>query len=287
MMRISSGAYMWLTVAALSPTVAASVYLYGDGVWVRVILATVAAVAAEWLCLRVRRAAVDGGALGSAVIAGCIIGLCVPPLSPWYVPFSAALAGIILAKHCYGGLGNNPFNPAMAGYALALVAFPGQFGGWLGDGEDIWRSLFAAADSDAVSTPTPLTAVRLSLTPVLPSPLIAAAAAGGGAVLLALRIADWRLPTAFLAGAAASNALLDADWRLLLHGGLVFAAFFVVTDPVTAAATARGRWLYGFFVGALAVWLRVRGVHADGIAFAVLLGNMLAPLCDALTQRRR
>lgn len=268
---------MWTVAAAMLPAGAAAAFAFGGGVLLQVGAAVVAALLAEAGCLVARRQSVAALADGSAVVCGMIVGLSMPPLAPWWVAVFAAVAGVALAKHCYGGLGNNPFNPAMAGYALAFVCFPAEFAAW----------------PDAAASPTPLLGAQLaapaaSAAPVFPPWWLPGAAVLGGAALLALRIIDWRLPVAFLLGAAGA-ALAFGELSPLRHwqfGGLMFAAFFVVTDPVTAAVTPAGRWLCGAAVGALTVWLREHGVHADGVAFAVLLGNMLAPLCDRAARRR-
>ena len=266
---------MWITIAAIMPAVATNVYFYGGGVLWQIFIAVVAALVVEALCLYWRRLAVSGDDYGSAILTAVIIGVCLPPFAPWFVAITATTIAITLVKHCYGGLGNNPFNPAMAGYAFVFVCFPAYFNGWLVDGV-AWEAIFIGAE--ATTTPTPLAAERLGqpLVASWQASAFAAAAAIGGIVLLILRIADWRLVVGFLAAGWA----VAGDWQALLPGGFVFAAFFVITDPVTAATTSAGRWLYASIVGVLAMWLRNHGAHIDGIAFAVLLGNLLAPLLD-------
>ena len=263
---MKTAAIMRAVAAALIPAACAAIYERGEGALWQIALAVSGCVVAEAVCLRLRRLQVVPFLQdGSAAVAGIIIGLSLPPHAPYYVAIAAAFFAMALAKHCYGGLGNNPFNPAMAGYALAFISFPGDFGGW----------------ADAVSMPTPLAAARLEVSPPQVSYLFPFACAAGGAVILILRAADWRLTAAFLAGAF---LFAGGEWRSLLPGGLILAAFFVITDPVTAAATARGRWIYGFAAGALTAILRDIGPHTDGIAFAILFCNMLAPLAD---MRRR
>lgn len=260
------------TVAvALAPAVCAAVYERGAGALAQVLLAVLGCAAAEAACLRLRGKPPGALADGSAAVAGIIIGLSLPPLAPWHVALAAAAFAMAPAKHCYGGLGNNPFNPAMAGYALAFVSFPADFGNW---GGAPWTAVFFPAD--AQSTPTPLLAARLGAEPPPPSYWFPAACALGGAALLLSRAADWRLAAAFgggvlLAGGGAAD---------LAAGGMMLAAFFVITDPVTAAETPGGRILYGAAAGALAVTLRRHGLHADGIAFAVLFCNMLSAPFD-------
>lgn len=268
-------AIMWGVAAATLPVLATSAFFYGAGVWLNLAAALAAATAAELLCLHLRRQPLAAAADGSAAVCACILAVALPPAAAWFVAASASASAITLAKHCYGGLGNNPFNPAMVGYALVFLAFPQHFADW--------------SSADATSHPTPLAAARLdaadaSIEAAPHGPIALASAVAGGA-LLAARLADWRLTAAFALGAAAVHAALGGAWQMLAHGGLVFAAFFVITDPVTAAATRRGRWLYGAAVGALAVWLRARGAHTDSIAFAVLIGNLLAPLCDLISDK--
>ena len=269
-----TAAIMRITALTMTPALAAAVWLYGIGVLLQVAVAVVAAVLAELLCLHLRKQPLSVALDGSAAVAGMIIGAALPPLAPWFVAAFAAVCAMTLAKHCYGGLGNNVFNPAMAGYALAFVSFPRHFDNW---------------NVDTIGSPTPLAAARLpdiadnvySLSPILP-----AACALGGLVLLLLRISDWRLSGGFILGAALVAAVYG-DVATLLTGGLAFAAFFVITDPATAATSWRGRLLYAFVAGALVVWLRKAGIHTDTIAFAILAANMMAPLCDKVCNARR
>ena len=179
-----TAAIMRITALTMTPALAAAVWLYGIGVLLQVAVAVVAAVLAELLCLHLRKQPLSVALDGSAAVAGMIIGAALPPLAPWFVAAFAAVCAMTLAKHCYGGLGNNVFNPAMAGYALAFVSFPRHFDNW---------------NVDTIGSPTPLAAARLpdiadnvySLSPILP-----AACALGGLVLLLLRISDWRLTQA-------------------------------------------------------------------------------------------
>ena len=267
-------AMMWAVAAAMLPAIFAAVVERGIGALWQIAFAAGGCILTEALCLRIRRLPIRATiGDGSAAVAGIIIGLSLPPLAPMYVAMCAAVFAMALAKHCYGGLGNNPFNPAMAGYALAFVSFPGDFGGW--------HAAEIGAHADAIGMPTPLSAARLGESAAAFSYWFPLACIVGGAALLFLRIADWRLTASFLAGAFLCSG---GDWQNLFWGGMMLAAFFVITDPTTAATTSRGRWLYGFAAGALSALLRERGMHSDGIAFAILFCNMLAPLAD---MRRR
>ena len=213
---MKTAAMMWTVAAALVPAAAASALAFGEGVGIQLAAATFAAVVAEVACLAVRRVALSAAADGSAAVCGMIVGLSVPPLAPWWCAAFAAAAGIVLAKHCYGGLGNNPFNPAMAGYALAFVSFPSEFSAW----------------ADATAAPTPLLGAQLSAGAggvggsVSPWWLSVATVAGG-MILLALRIADWRLPVSFLLTVVAAAMLFGemSAGRTCEAGGCVGGVF--------------------------------------------------------------
>ncbi|MDM5148163.1 RnfABCDGE type electron transport complex subunit D [Candidatus Persebacteraceae bacterium Df01] len=275
---MKTAALMRTVIAALLPVVVAAIYERGAGALLQVVLAIGGCLLFETLCLVWRRQPVTATLVdGTAIVAGIIIGLSLPPLTPWYVSIAASAFAMVLAKHCYGGLGNNPFNPAMAGYALALVSFPADFDGWAT--ASVLNVVFGGAD--AISSPTPLTARQMGVAVPVITIIFPLSCIIGGAILFLRRAADWRLTSAFLLG-----VVLVGGADTLLAGGTLLAAFFVITDPATAAVTVRGKWLYGLTAGALVVWLRADGQHTDGIAFAILICNMLAPLMDRIVRWR-
>ena len=274
---------VWLSMI---PAAGAAAFRFGGGVLWQIALCAAAAVCAEAFCLRLR-GALDGrrffasADFFSALVAALIVALSLPPQAFWAAGAGAAFFAVAVAKHCFGGLGANPFNPAMAGVALAVVAFPGEWSEWPAARTGLWESariVFSnPPPADAVSTATPLTARRLAgTTPAwqIDWPF-ALAVCGGGAFLLWRKIADYRLVAGFCAGAAA--AALVASWLdenaipVVAHfawGGFLFAAFFVVTDPPSAATGRGARWLYAVGAGAAVVWLRENGADADAVAFA-------------------
>ena len=286
---------VWLSMI---PAAGAAAFRFGGGVLWQIALCAAAAVCAEAFCLRLR-GALDGrrffasADFFSALVAALIVALSLPPQAFWAAGAGAALFAVAVAKHCFGGLGANPFNPAMAGVALAVVAFPGEWSEWPAARTGLWESariVFSnPPPADAVSTATPLTARRLTgATPAwqIDWPF-ALAVCGGGAFLLWRKIADYRLVAGFCAGAAA--AAIVAAWLdenaipVVAHfawGGFLFAAFFVVTDPPSAATGRGARWLYAVGAGAAVVWLRENGADADAVAFAILAANALAPAID-------
>jgi electron transport complex protein RnfD len=221
-------------------------------------------------------------------------------------------AAMVFAKHLYGGLGHNVFNPAMVGYAVVLICFPRELGAWPGVGGASlgvsWRGIFGVElPWDTLAQATPLDHVRNALSQglTLSEALTRAQAHDGhawialgffigGLVLLWRRVIAWQVPLGALVGAALVALplwLIDSDrhaspWFHWSAGALMLGAFFIATDPVTGAATPRGRLVFGLGVGAMTLLIRSFGAYPDGIAFAVLLMNGVAPLLDRTLQPR-
>jgi len=230
------------------------------------------------------------------------------------------LSAIVVAKHLYGGLGYNPFNPAMIGYVVLLISFPREMSTWLiphGVGQtqvmtlvETLRAIFVGVpEVDGLTGATPLDVLRtqmglgLSVAEIRNSPVFGLvsghgwewAALGfllGGLWLVYSRAADWRIPAGMLGGLAIISTVFylinpqqyAPPWFHLWSGAAIFGAFFIATDPVTASATPRGRLIYGAGIGVLVYIIRAFGGYPDGVAFSVLLMNIAAPTIDLYTQ---
>ena len=324
----SVGRIMRLVLYALVPAVIMHVMFFGPGMIVQIILGTITAVAAEALVLKlrgkpVRRFVTDG----SAVITSTLLAMCLPPLAPWWLIVSAVAFAILLAKHLFGGLGANPFNPAMVGYAVLLVSFPAQLTQWLppqiaglqtvdlGIAETL-RAIFTGAlpdrlTWDAITSPTPLDALRtnLSMGQTMQEASSSAifgvfggrgwdwinlATLAGGVWLFATHVIRWHIPVALLAGLAVPSAVMysidpgsyPGPLFHLTGGASMLGAFFIATDPTSAATSDRGRLVYGFGIGLITYVIRTWGGYPDGIAFAVLMMNAAVPLIDRYTVPR-
>jgi electron transport complex protein RnfD len=258
---------------------------------------------------------------GSALVTAALIALTLPPLTPWWVTAVACLFAMVFAKHLYGGLGYNIFNPAMVGYVVVLISFPHYVANWLvaDIGADpiqlfsffLHGELPAYAGVDAYSGATPLDSIKMQLgqmktmKEIMVQPAfgwlagsgwawINLAALAGGLWLLFKKVIRWHIPAAMLGSMAFLYLVLyalDPATHIspvigLFSGGTMLAAFFVATDPVSAAASERGKIIYGAGIGALCFAMRQWGAYPDGIAFAVLLMNMAAPLIDRYTLPR-
>lgn len=315
-------AVMRKVAAALLPGIAIAVWAFGIGVLVQIALAVATALATETACLRLRGYPVKPFLKdGSAVVTACLLALSIPPLAPWWLVVLGTFIAIGLAKHLYGGLGQNPFNPAMVGFAVLIVSFPAQMSRWAAPLMLAQPDLSALAQIayvftgqlplafDAIASATPLDAVRtgllqhLNLGEILHAPLFGGAggvaqqwiSAGyllGGLYLWQQKIISWRLPLAFLAGLGltatvfwlADPAHYASPLFHLLSGGAMLGAFFIITDPITSPTTPRGQLIFAALAGLLAYLIRTQGGYPDGVAFSVLILNIAGPFIDQYTQ---
>lgn len=325
---------MMLVCFATVPGIITQCYWFGSGTLIQVLLAIVAALLSEALVLQLRkkspRAYLNDN---SALLTGLLLGISIPPIAPWWMVVLGTFFAIIIAKQLYGGLGHNPFNPAMIGYVVLLVAFPVQMTTWLpphtlaatplGPLDSLNLILHGITGSgqtlqdyrlgiDGISQATPLDSFKTGLHSgqsagsLLQLPLFSGTLAGvgwqwvnlaylaGGIFLLARGTIRWHMPVAFLATLVLCSTLgwlISPDQNLppltmLFSGATMLGAFFILTDPVTASTTDRGRLIFGALVGLLVWLIRTQGGYPDGVAFAVLLGNITVPLIDYYTRPR-
>jgi electron transport complex protein RnfD len=318
--KASVQSVMLQVLAALLPGIAAYVWVFGPIILLQIAIATMTALIGEAFILKLRKKPI-GLFLsdGSAIVTAWLIALSFPPLAPWWLIVVAVLVAIVIAKHLYGGLGQNPFNPAMIAFAVCIVSFPALMSQW--PPVDLKASLseqmalvFGLIPRiDAMSGATPLDALKTALkmsegattvASVLADTSIFGRFAGrgwewimagyllGGLWLWQRKIISWHAPAGFIGGIA---LLAGALWLWqptafadplfhVLSGGAMLGAFFIVTDPVSGCTTPRGKLIFGFSAGVLAYLIRVFGGYPDGVAFAVLLLNICVPLIDMYTQ---
>lgn len=326
--NISVHDMMFKVLYALIPGALASIYFFGWGVLFNLIIAISACLSTEAVILKIRQREVYTTLMdGSALLTACLLALALPSLAPWWLTVIASLSAIAVAKHLYGGLGFNPFNPAMVGYIVVMISFPLEMTLWstpmgVNDGWPDFSTTFNwvflgtlpfAETIDSISMATPIDLIKTQLNQlhdisetrnnVKYSALFSSISGtgwqwvnllflAGGIWLVKKDIADWRIPTAFLLSLVLiANLFSVLDYAnnssALFHafsGGTMLCAFFIATDPVTASTTPRGRWIYGAGIGALVYIIRSWGGYPDGIAFAVVLMNIAAPLIDYYTQ---
>ncbi|MDX1460944.1 MAG: RnfABCDGE type electron transport complex subunit D, partial [Xanthomonadales bacterium] len=251
--------------------------------------------------------------------------LCIPPLSPWWIALLGMLFAMVFAKHLYGGLGHNVFNPAMVGYVVVLVSFPAIMTHWIpprglidtppGLGVTL-QTIFtgrlpAPLNWDTLTQATPLDTLKTGMELGRMVPEIRTADLFGdfgglgwewianwyllgGLWLLYKRVISWHVPVAVIGSVILVSLpafLFDpannpVPLQHVFSGALVLGAFFIATDPVSGCTSTLGRLWFGAGVGLITLVIRRWGGYPDGIAFAVLLMNMAAPLIDRYTQPR-
>ena len=275
--------------AALVPGIVASTWLFGLGVLVNVAVATAAGVLLEAAWLRIRHQPYTQLSDGSTIVTCLLLALALPPAANVAIVIIGVAIAVLIAKHLYGGLSNNLFNPAMVGYAAILLALPQALSAW--DGLSGATALDAFAHRGATTVADVWQTDAFGWVGASGFEIVNAAFLIGGGYLCAVKIARWSIALAVLAGIGVcamigyddgSSASFGSPMFHWFSGGTMLCAFFIATDPVTAPLAARGQWIFGIFIGAVIFLIRSFGAYPDGIAFAVLLGNLIVPLLDKL-----
>lgn len=283
---------MFTVVAALLPACAAGVWFFGIEALNTLLLCTVFCVLFEelWnLGTKHKPTWKDG----SAIITGLLLGMNLNAGVPWWVCVLGALLAIILAKQLFGGLGYNPFNPALVARVGLLIGLPEIMTTWNAPQAG---HLFA----DTVTTATPLgmapgaTEIGRMLagnTGGCIGETSAIALLLGGAVLIAFKLIKWEVPLAFIGSVAVLTGIMHAVDPTTYHspvvhilsGGLLLGAFFMATDMVTSPMTRKGAWLFGIGCGVVTSVIRLWGSFPEGVSFSILFMNALVPLIDRTT----
>lgn len=299
---------MYGVLLALLPAAAAGVYFFGLNA-LRVILLSVAGcLLFEGMFLKARGRDLSVLKDGSAVLTGLLLAMNLPSSSPGWMVLVGSLVAMVIGKQVYGGLGYNPFNPALVARVFLLISFPVAMTSWPAPGR-------LPLSLDTVTAATPLGEMKTSLLMTgnlgqaanmsLTSPFLgnmggslgevsALALAAGGLYLLARKIITWHIPVSFLAtvflvtGAfwLHDPARYAAPTFHLVTGGLMLGAFFMATDYVTSPVTARGMIIFGAGCGLITVLIRLFGGYPEGVSFAILLMNAATPLIDRYTRPR-
>lgn len=282
-------AVMLDVLIALVPPAVAALYVFGTRALLLLAVTMAGCAAAQWLCLALRK----GGEFdGSALVTGALLALSLPVGTPLWAGAAAGIFAIAVIKEAFGGIGHNLFNPAMAARGLLLAAFPSLLTGY--------------ARPDAVSSATPLSTIGAPGGPAEWLPMLVGTENGsmgetsalliliGGAYLVLRGVVRLRVPMTCLGAFAAVTWVFGGEHGLftgnvvasLLSGGLMLGAFYMVTDFTTKPTTFLGELLFAGGVGILTAVLRIWGPYPEGVCFAILLMNLIAPLLEYLTRPR-
>ncbi|OOF56286.1 electron transport complex subunit RsxD [Rodentibacter genomosp. 2] len=335
--KLTARIMLWV-ILAMMPALFTQIYYFGFGVLIQSVLAIMVALLAELLAIKLRgKKPLSYLSDFSVVLTALILAVAIPPYAPYWIIIIGTLCAVLLGKHVYGGLGQNPFNPAMIGYVVLLISFPLQMTTWIPPIHllqepptlsDAVALIFSGLTTDGFTLPqlthsidgitqaTPLDSAKIfysnhkELTDfyeLIKMPIfmgngtdfaqgwwqVNLAFLLGGVFLILKRTIHWQIPVAMLATffcLATINAITGGTHlsavSQIFSGAMMFGAFFIATDPVTASITPRGKIVFGALVGLLTYLIRYHGNYPDGVAFAILLSNICVPLIDHYTRPR-
>ncbi len=299
---------MWTVNIALLPTLIFSFLFFGWGAVQVTLISVAACVVFEWLIqkflLKTQSIKFDG----SAIVTGLLLAFNLPSNLSWWIVIIGALVAIGIGKMAYGGLGNNPFNPALVGRVFLLISFPQQMTTW--PKPHLWFSQ-ATTLTDATTGATPLGIIKNGLAqgqkveelmetvPTYAQMLLgerggslgevaALAIIAGGLFMLIRKVITWHIPVAFIGASFIFAAILHfinpslyiPPSYHILSGGLLLGAVFMATDMVTSPMSNWGKIIFGIGCGILTIIIRVAGSYPEGVSFAILIMNAFVPLIN-------
>ncbi len=299
---------MWAVVKALVPVILAAIWYFGPSAVLVIGAATLGCVLTERVFEK-RSTLGDG----SATITGLLLGLTLPAGIPLWMAFLGGVFAIGFGKLLFGGLGQNPFNPALFGRAFLQAAFPEALttwpdvtGPWLAlRGDNFALPLMSGDPVAAVTGATPLGLMKFEGVDTELVRLMIGSTGGSlgetaaivillaGAWLALKKYLDWRIPVSIFVSAAVLAQIVHVfdpakpgALFVLFSGGLTLGAVFMATDMVTSPTTPRGAWVYGAGIGLLVVIIRFWGGLPEGVMYAILLMNAVVPFINRATQPR-
>lgn len=274
---------MWSVVIALLPAVFAAVYFFKARAISIVLAGVLGAVISEYVFQKVRDKKItiyDG----SAVVTGMLLALTLPPSIPLWTVFIGAVVAIVLGKQVFGGLGHNPFNPALVGRAFLVAAYPVLMTDWSVDGVSSATPLALMKYEGAVTDTWQLFVGQIGGSLGETSAL---ALLLGFAFLLYKGYVNWRIPLGMISTVFVLTYVFGENPIFhIFAGGLMIGALYMATDMVSSPTTKNGRWIFGIGAGAIVVIIRLWGGYPEGVLFSILLMNAAVPLINRYTKPR-
>jgi H+/Na+-translocating ferredoxin:NAD+ oxidoreductase subunit D len=296
---------MYGVIIALVPAFIVSVIFFGAGALIVTLTSIISCVAFEYLIQKFILKNESSISDGSAIVTGLLLGLCLPANIPFWMVILGSLVAIGVAKMSFGGLGNNPFNPALVGRVFLFVSFPVRMSTY----PEPLQKWFSYTDATTGATPLGMIKEGIKNNETIPDimnkipdyldmfigkmggsagEISAIALIIGFIYLLARKIITFHIPVSIILTVAIFTGIL---WKSdpgryadplfhLLSGGLLIGAIFMATDYVTSPMTAGGMWLYGIGIGIITVLIRVFGSYPEGVQFAILIMNAFVPLIN-------
>ncbi len=283
--KVTTNGIMLAVIIALLPATGFGIYNFGIRAALIVLLSVVSCVLTEFLFGLYRKKTTITDL--SAVVTGLLLALNLPVSVPWWVPVMGGVFAILVAKMLFGGLGQNFMNPALAGRCFLMISFP---------------KLMTDFNCDAYSGATPLAMLKngesvnvmdmiVGTIPGTIGETSVIAIVAGACILIILGIIDLRIPGSYIVSFAVFVCLFGGHGfdmaylsAQLAGGGLMLGAFFMATDYVTRPITIKGQYVYGIVLGILTGIFRILGNGAEGVSYAIIIGNLLVPLIEKVTQ---
>ncbi len=312
---LTTATVMYDVAIALMPTLLFGVFVFGLPALLIIVLSAVTAVATEYIYQRLMKqttTAFDG----SALVTGLILAMNMPATVPLWVPVLGSVFAVLVVKQLFGGLGQNIVNPALAARCFLIISFPALMGTMpaVGDlfGDGLWQAFgqrMTTLSLDAVSTATPLALVKEGRSVDLLQVFLGfhsgcigetstLAILVGLCYMLCRRVIHIRIPGIYVVSAVAFASLfsllkgntsaLTVNFMLgqVCSGGLMAGAVFMATDYTTSPITKWGQVVYALLLGLLTAVFRTFGGTAEGVSYAILIGNVLVPLIEKATMPR-
>lgn len=298
---------MFDVVIAMVPALLVSLWFFGLGALKVTLVAVIACLVFEWLITKYLLKAKSTVSDGSAIVTGILLAFNLPSNLPSWMIVIGALVSIGIAKMSFGGLGKNPFNPALVGRVFLLISFPVDMTSWPVPRFDGYLSL--GGITDAITGPTPLGLLKAGNISELPGYVdvlignmggcigeVSAAALLLGAVYMLFRkVITWHIPVSYLGAVVLFTGIL---WLVnpeiyvdplfhLMTGGIMLGAFYMATDMVTSPMSKKGMLIFGFGCGILTILIRVFGAYPEGVSFAILIMNAFVPLINKYMKPKR
>lgn len=298
---------MWSVIVALIPAFAVSIWVYGIDAIRVVLLAVIFSVSTEYLIQKFMLKAENSISDGSAVITGVLLAFNLPSSIPWWQIMAGSVIAIGVSKMVFGGLGKNPFNPALVGRAFMLASFPVEMTTWPVPFSNIWKP-----GVDAITAATPLGKLSEGGVKALGShipysdmffgqiggalgEISALAILVGGFYLLYKKIITWHIPVFYLLSLGGLTGVL---WLIdplkyadplfhILAGGAMLGAWFMATDMVTSPMSVKGQIIFAVFGGILCGLIRLFGSYPEGCSYSILIMNAFVPLIDNFAKPKK
>ena len=283
--KTGTSSIMLAVVIALLPTAGFGIYNFGLGALVTIVVTVASTVLTEFIFEIICKKRITIGDY-SAVVTGLLLALNLPVSAPWWIGVAGGVFAILVVKMLFGGLGQNFMNPALGARCFLLISF---------------TSIMTNFDCDAYTGPTPLADLKNGVDVNILKMVIGKTAgtigetsmiaiAAGACFLILMGIIDLRIPGSYIVSFVAFISIFGGhglDFAYisahLAGGGLMLGAFFMATDYVTRPVTKNGQYLFGILLGILTGIFRIFGPSAEGVSYAIIIGNLLVPLIEKIT----